>query len=99
MTPTSTSQPTRTVIIEEKRCVRKKKCHLEEECYIEVCYTLFSIEVIEFQGGPVGLVIKYRDRTMYLPPVVSSERITLPLKYSVYFDPKIFPEVKFRRWG
>ena len=95
MTPTS-----QTVIIEEKRCIRKKECHLlEEECYIEICYTLFSIKLIEFEGGPVGLVIKYRDRTMYLPPIVSEERIVLPLKYKEFFDAAVVPEVKFRRWG
>ena len=70
-----------------------------EECYIEICYTLFSIEVIEFQGGPVGLVIKYRDKTVYLPPIVTSEKITLPLKYKEFFDAAVVPEVKFRRWG
>ena len=89
-------------IIEEKKCIkRKRECHLLllEECYIEVCHTWFSIEVIEFKGGPIGLVIKYRGKTMYLPPIVSEEKIVLPLKYSIYFEPTVFPEIKFRRWG
>ena len=60
---------------------------------------MFSIEVIEFEGGPVGVIIKYRGKTIYLPPIVTSEKITLPLKYSKFFEPTIFPEIKFRRWG
>ena len=97
MTPTS---PQIQRIIEEKKCIRKKKeCHLLEECYVEVCHVLFAVEIIELEGGPVGLVIKYRDKTVYLPPIVTSEKITLPLKYKEFFDSTVVPEVKFKRWG
>jgi len=96
--PQTSSQIQR--IIEEKKCIRKKKeCHLLEECYVEVCYEWFAVEIIELEGGPVGLVIKYRGKAVYLPPIITSEKIVLPLKYSVYFEPTIFPEIKFRRWG
>jgi len=88
--------------VEEKKCIRRRReCHLLEleECYVEVCYTWFAIEIIELEGGLVGVIIKYRGKTIYLPPIVSEEKIVLPLKYSVYFEPTIFPEIKFRRWG
>ena len=58
----------------------------------------FRVFIVEFDGS-VGLVVEYRNRRFYLPPLVSSDRIALPLKYAELFDRTVFPEIVFVPYG
>jgi len=71
----------------------------EKACYDEKCHTLFAVEAIVYEDL-LGMVVVYRGRRMYLPPVISSDVIIpLPKKYSKYFDQDIFPELVFVERG
>ena len=59
----------------------------------------FRVFIVEFTGGVVGLYIEYRGRKIYIPPIVTDDKIPLPLKYQSLFDRTVFPEIIFVSYG
>ena len=80
---------------------REVVCHekVSRTQWVRECRTIFELRLVELDGGLVGLAITYRGRRLYIPPVVSDDAVPLPQKYARYFDPELFPELRFVPYG